>query len=202
MNVQILLERMRDAPHGLPRLVAALLLGLMALEIISLSGGFRPASMPAGAAQHMVLPVPQRTPVDLGLIASAMLFGHKPELSTLAASQSQSTLQLSGTFAHSDPRTGFAIIGTAAGPGMFYRVGSDLGDGSTLFEVHPDHVLVSRGGQLEYIAMPRLDGSSPPSRYASTTVSAAGEQLAASIPVPVPLDEVTGEPITAELVRN
>lgn len=202
MNARPLLAHMRDARYGLPRLVAAVLVGLMALEIISLAGGFRPPSGQVPATSYQVSPVPQLNPVDLGMIASAMLFGHRPEEAALPASQSQSAMQLSGTFAHSDPRTGFAILGTAAGAGKFYRVGSDLGDGSTLFEVHADHVLVSRGGQLEYIAMPRLDGSTPPSLYASAPVNSPGEQHAANIPAAVPLDEVTGEPITAELVRN
>lgn len=76
-------------------------------------------------------------------------------------------LQLRGVVASSDPKNASAIIADAAGKEGFFRVGDELPGGAALSEVHPRHIVLSRGGRFETLALPQPDlqtgaASAPP----------------------------------------
>lgn len=64
-------------------------------------------------------------------------------------------LQLRGVVASSDPKSASAIIADPAGKEDFFRVGDELPGGAVLNEVHPQHIILSRGGRFETLALPQ-----------------------------------------------
>lgn len=64
-------------------------------------------------------------------------------------------LQLRGVVASSDPKSASAIIADPAGKEGFFRVGDELPGGAALSEVHPQHIVLSRGGRFEILALPQ-----------------------------------------------
>lgn len=81
----------------------------------------------SGAAQ-MTPPVPNRSPPGRMLV-------------------------LTGIIAYTDPKQGFAIIGSSARDTYLARPGQQLPDGSLVREIHPRYVLLEHGGSLETVGM-------------------------------------------------
>ncbi len=95
-------------------------------------------------------------------IASWHLFGNTP-LPPGAGGAAASTLSLilRGTVADRDPKAGIAVIAGADGAERAFRVGEDVVAGVRLAEVHPDRVVLARGGAEETLRLPRDTNLAP-----------------------------------------
>jgi type II secretory pathway component PulC len=78
-----------------------------------------------------------------------------PPVSAEAVPLSTSGLQLRGTIALSDPAAGLALLGPSIQSSRIYAAGSEIGPGTVLKEVYPNHVIIQRSGTLEML--PLLD---------------------------------------------
>jgi len=112
------------------------------------------------------------SPADYATITAAHLFGEAssapPEVTGDAADNAPDTslsLQLRGAIAADDPRFAHAIIADGNGAEQVYFVNASLPGGATLQQIHPDRVVLARGGQLEILRLPRemqAGGARPP----------------------------------------
>ncbi len=64
-------------------------------------------------------------------------------------------LQLRGVVASSNPKTASAIIADPAGKEEYFQIGDQLPGGAVLHEVHPQHIVLSRGGRFETLVLPQ-----------------------------------------------
>lgn len=113
---------------------------------------------PEGGAGGSALPA---TPVDAGkVIAAWHLFG-RADLVAAAPKQEivpETTLQLElrGIFSSADPALARAIIAEPSRDEKPYAAGAtDIPGGATLKEIRDDHVVLSRGGRLETLRLPK-----------------------------------------------
>lgn len=92
-------------------------------------------------------------------IATRHLFGTPPPDDAPAADQpipeTQLNLLLRGVAASSNTAAAFAIVADPAGKEEFYRVGDQLPGGAVLKEVHPQHIVLSRGDRFETLRLPQ-----------------------------------------------
>ena len=100
--------------------------------------------------------VEARTASGVDLAAIARLFGGAPPASTQAASRSG--LKLKGVIAPTPGTAASAIFSTGTGRDIAVYVGRDVQPGVKLAEVHPDHVVLSRGGVDERIDLEAMRG--------------------------------------------
>jgi len=75
-----------------------------------------------------------------------------------AAAPSGASLKLVGVASPRDPDTGRAVFVLDNGKSKAARSGESIVPGVTLREVHPDHVLVERGGAMERLTLERRNG--------------------------------------------
>jgi general secretion pathway protein C len=146
-----------------PRLVSLALAALIAVELARiavslLSGG------PVKSPQPALPAMPGRAQPG-GLDIQAVIAAHLMGIATADpatqdpsnAPPSTANLVLAGTIATSDPKRGVAII-SEGGPSKVYAVGDTIG-GASLHSVYLDHVILDRGGALETLLLPRLQGA-------------------------------------------
>lgn len=102
---------------------------------------------------------PNRRLAALDDITAAHLFGVRPtEMKAADASVARrSPLVLTGTLATSDPRNGFAMVGSTAESTHLIYVGSEAAPGTVLMEVYPQWVVLRRGGERLTLHLPRED---------------------------------------------
>jgi general secretion pathway protein C len=145
-----------------PRLVSLALAALIGVELVRIA-----VSLFGGGPVRSPQPVPTRTSLvaphrgfDVQSVVSAHLFGiavADPSSQDPAnAPPTTANLVLAGTIATSDPKRGVAII-SDGGPTKVYSVGENVG-GASLHSVYLDHVILDRGGALETLLLPRLQG--------------------------------------------
>ncbi len=155
---------------NLPRLATlalALLIGLQLAWIVTGALGSHVVARPGAAG-------PGVGTLDTGLvvvgrIAAARLFGESPgDPGDGAVPPSSLALVLAGVFAREDPAAGRAIIGETAATGRLYGVGATLPGGARLTEVHPDRVILERGGQREALSLPRSTMPAQPATGGAT----------------------------------
>jgi general secretion pathway protein C len=146
----------RNGPRSVSLALAALLAGeasRVALALTSRASTAAHATAPtAPTAANRALPVG----VDARGIVTAHLFGIAdldPSGDPASPRPSTANLVLDGTIATQDAKRGMAII-HGEGPAKVYSVGEDVG-GASLNSVYLDHVLLSRGGSLEILRLPR-----------------------------------------------
>jgi general secretion pathway protein C len=158
-------------------LLAVLLLGYFLARLAWLL-------LPAGQPQPWQPPAPLPSavpsagqPGDYQSIGAAHLFGRvseqAPALSADAAATAPDTslsLQLRGAIAADDPKFAHAIIADANGKEQVYFVNATLPGGAVVQKIEPTLVILSRGGQLEVLRLPRESGAGG---AASGAVSAA-----------------------------
>jgi general secretion pathway protein C len=133
---------------------------------------------PPQAAQQMTQ-VPSG-PADSSGIVATHLFGEAstqpPDLAGDAALNAPDTslsLQLRGAIAADNPKTAHAIIADASGNEHVYFVNASLPGGATVQQIQADRVILSRGGQLEVLRLPREgQGGSSGGRASPTTFRA------------------------------
>jgi len=194
---------------NLPRLATlalALLIGLQLAWIVTGALGSHVVAGPRASgpgASGGVGSAPVSEAMDTGLavigrIAAARLFGESPGgpgASTAgggAVPPSSLALVLAGVFAREDPGAGRAIIGETAATGRLYGVGATLPGGARLTEVHPDRVILERGGQRESLTLPRSTMPAQPSTDGAANVpalapAASASSSSSSSPSPSPL---------------
>lgn len=144
------------ATVALAAAVVGLALALLRLVLVAMS-----ATAPA-------LPEAPATPVEqlvrqaeagTASLASWHLFGNALPLAdprgAAAAPDTGLALVLHGLFAADDPKDGRAIIADDSGAERNYSVGDEVAPGVVLDAVYPDRVMLSRGGAIEALRLPR-----------------------------------------------
>ena len=171
---------------NLPRLATlalALLIGLQLAWIVTGALGSHVVARPGAAG-------PGVGTLDTGLvvvgrIAAARLFGESPGgPGDGAVPPSSLALVLAGVFAREDPSAGRAIIGETAATGRLYGVGATLPGGARLTEVHPDRVILERGGQREALSLPRSTMPAQPATGGATNGPALAPAASSSPSLP------------------
>jgi general secretion pathway protein C len=120
-------------------------------------GWFAPRAEPRAQA-----PLPAVAPLD----AAYPLFG-KVRGSRSAARPSAVTIRLLGVIAASGAEPGYALLQLGGQPVAAVREGGDVEPGTRVIEVHPDHVVLDRGGMRETLALPeRGTGAATGARHA------------------------------------
>ncbi|ODU35883.1 MAG: type II secretion system protein GspC [Lysobacteraceae bacterium SCN 69-320] len=139
---------------------AMLACGLLALTCVWLAVKLLWLLVPTGGevdtAQPIVaVPAPnQRTAVS---ISKWHLFGNAGLTTAQLARNAPATqlqLQLHGTLAEADPRSGMAVIADPVSGERAYRVGDGLPGGATLDGVYPDRVILLHEGVQETLGLP------------------------------------------------
>ena len=124
--------------------------------------GVAAARAPAGAAD----------PSAYSAIINAHLFGEasaapEPSLSDADnAPETQLNLELRGAIAAADERFAHAIIADGSGLEKVYFLKDTVPGGAVLQQVQPDRVILSRGGALEVLLLPRESGGPRPAGLA------------------------------------
>lgn len=130
-------------------------------------------------------------------IANAHLFGQpdaSPEGSTVAAEDAPETqldLQLRGAVAAPDERFAHAIIADGSGAEKVYFVKDSLPGGAVLQAIQADRVVLSRGGALEVLLLPREAAASAGPSPATTLRRPAQPQAVRRPQAPTMQDVVT-----------
>jgi general secretion pathway protein C len=148
------------ASHTLPQAVMVVLVIAIAWQLVQLTWLLldrgpqpQPIVMPPPAS---VAPV-QRG-VDIQAIVNAHLFdvpAAAPLPDAANAPPTQANLVLTAVFASPDPTKGLAIIGESAQSARVFAVGGAVQPGVRLHQVHPDRVILDRGGSLEALSLPK-----------------------------------------------
>jgi general secretion pathway protein C len=162
---------------GLASLIAV---ELVRVAVALLGGG--PVRSPQPALPN-ALPRTQHSALDVQSIVSAHLFGvatADPSTQDPAnAPPSSANLVLAGTIATQNPEHGVAII-SDGGPSKVYMVGDNIG-GASLHSVYLDHVILNRGGALETLHLPRLNGPGMHAAPAARRPGGADPRTAAAV---------------------
>ncbi len=142
-----------------PRIVAGLLLALIALQLallVTRQTGRMPLPSADGAAMAVPRPSNARE-IDIGGIVNGHLFGQKAVVPVAASDAPASTapLVLAGVYALDDPRRGLAIIGQSAANARLVHVGGNIDGGARLHSVFKDRVVIERGEALETVSLPK-----------------------------------------------
>jgi general secretion pathway protein C len=163
-----------------PRLVAGLLLALIAVQLaltLTRQSGGSTAASGAGAT---ALPRPATVrEIDLAALVNAHLFGQKAAIPVSASDAPQSTmpLVLAGVYAVSDPKRGMAIVGQTATNARLVQVGGNIAGGARLHSVYSDRVLIDRGGALEAVYLPKNLASTGAPPVSVAPAASAGQRL-------------------------
>lgn len=85
----------------------------------------------------------------------AWMPGAVPQMAPPSENRAQPgrSLVLTGIIAYTDPKQGFAIIGSSVRNTYLARPGQQLPDGSLIREIYPKHVVLEYGGRLETVGM-------------------------------------------------
>lgn len=101
-------------------------------------------------------PTPVRRRNNLSALTSAHLFGtaEKAPTAVKTAPETRLNLVLRGVLAAESPNYASAIIASGKnGKEEFYGIGDSVPGGAKLHEVHPEHVILDRKGQLETLKL-------------------------------------------------
>jgi general secretion pathway protein C len=149
------------ASRTLPQALSIVLVIAIAWQLVQLAW----LALDRAPASEAILPPPPvnvpgtaRKGIDVQGIVAAHLFGVAQSEAPAQAEvrDTQVNLVLSAVFAANDPAKGLAIIGESAQSAKVYAVGKSIRPGILLHAVHPDRVILDRGGQLEQLMLPRL----------------------------------------------
>ncbi len=142
----------------LPLAVSALLVVLLAWQLVQLAWAVLGARTATAPVATVTTGAPPARAVDVAAIANAHLFGQASAPSNAdpnAVAASQMPLVLVGTIANTDPALGYAIIGENPAAAKVYGVGKTITGGTKLHSVYPDRAILDRGGKLEALLLPR-----------------------------------------------
>jgi general secretion pathway protein C len=93
--------------------------------------------------------------VGTGGLASASLVFGRVERNKIAAAPTGIAIKLLGVVAASGGRRGYAVVQLDAKQVLAVHEGEDVTPGVRLAEVHPDHVILERGGVRETLTWPQ-----------------------------------------------
>lgn len=113
-------------------------------------------------------------------VAKWHLFGNPQSLASQLVRNAPATtlkLNLHGTLALDDPKTGMAMIADEQGIEESYRIGDELPGGAKLQEVYTDHVILAHEGALETLALPH------PEQHASPQIAPGVPALSGANPL-------------------
>ena len=181
MNRSDVLQQMDlDRRRGGRIIVSALLGAVILTDVTQVSGRARDEPGARMPFHQMARPLPSNAPPGRSLV-------------------------LTGVIAFTDPRQGFAIIGSSVQNTYLARPGDQLPDGSLVREVHPNHVVLEYGGKLETVGM--YGGGEPTStayvpippppqhvQWDAAELKAATAGDAVPSPAPRATDEPPGDP--------
>jgi general secretion pathway protein C len=117
----------------------------------------RLSDQPTLTAQYPALPVASNSlEQDLDALLAVSLFGQATTVETPETAPLTSlNLVLKGVVAIKD--AGMAFISASGKPEELYVVGQDIAPGATLSAVHPDRIILRRGGQFESLMLEGAD---------------------------------------------
>lgn len=124
------------------------------------------------------------------LAIASRVFGRVERTKTSAAPTGLA-IKLLGVVAASGGRRGYAVVQLDAKQILAVHEGEDFAPGIRLAEVHPEHVILERGGARETLAWPEKKVSAPPSAKAAQPVAPPAAPSAA----PQPAAPQAAEPV-------
>lgn len=161
----------------------ALLVVLLAYSLAQLTWRVWPAPEQPEAPPRAVLPSAAQVQQPVGMqIADRHLFGvfqSDQAADTGPPPETPLNLTLRGVFATEGQQNAYAIIADAQGKEEGYPLEAQLPGGAVLKEIHPDRVILTRGGRSEALNLPREALLSGP-------VAAASQGLIQAAPLPAP----------------
>lgn len=119
---------------------------------------------------------------DAGNLASASRVFGRVERTKNSAAPTGIAIKLLGVVAASGGRRGYAVVQLEAKQILAVHEGDDVTPGVRLAEVHPDHVILERGGVRETLAWPEKKASASPSTKAAESVAPRVAESAAPQP--------------------
>lgn len=141
-------------------------------------------------------PPAEIAPAQTGNLASASLVFGRVERHT--AAPTGIAIKLLGVVAASGGRRGYAVLQLEAKQILAVHEGEDVTPGLRLAEVHPDHVILERGGVRETLTWPEKKGSAPVVSQAAQSVA----PRAAEITAPAPAEAVVPQAAPAARARG
>lgn len=120
---------------------------------------------------------------ESGNLASASLVFGRVERNKDTAAPTGLAIKLLGVVAASRGRRGYAVVQLEGKQILAVHEGEDVAPGLRLAEVHPEHVILERGGVRETLAWPLKKGAATPS---AQVVQSAAPQPAAAAPAVQP----------------
>ncbi|MCO6414385.1 MAG: type II secretion system protein GspC [Thiogranum sp.] len=152
---------------------------LLAWQLARLSWLLVPEPEPEPDSQPIPViatPVTQQVAtIDEREIAGWHLFGlvqEKQPVETVRpvdAPETRLKLTLHGVLASDEDRGARAIVGDPRGKEESYAVGDPLPGGARLSEIHPDRIILERGGRFETLRLPREPGAAGTSSERSSS---------------------------------
>jgi hypothetical protein len=130
------------------------------IERVQIKSGLIPGTILAvvqidrsGVLQQVALDRRRFAPMIVSALLGAVILTDATQVSSHVRTESSRSLVLTGIIAYTDPRQGFAIIGSSVQHTYLARPGQQLPDGSRILEIHPKHVVLEYGGSLEIVGM-------------------------------------------------
>jgi general secretion pathway protein C len=123
---------------------------------------------------------------ETGNIGSASLAFGRVERNKAAAAPTGIAIRLLGIVAASGGRRGYAVVQLEAKQILAVHEGDDVSPGLKLAEVHPDHVILERGGARETLAWPSKKGAASVSPQAAEAPAKADAVVAPAAPQAAP----------------
>lgn len=167
-------------------MLVCVLLGLWLLWlVVHLLWTLLPGEDPSATGPVRVAPADAVAPSSPS-VSRWHLFGHAsaPALLQRQAPATTLSLNLRGTLAERDPRTGIAVIADAGGSERAWRVGDEIAPGVRLDEVHADHVVLMHDGAAETLTLPR---DAPTTAVAPLPTAAASASRGGGVNAALPL---------------
>lgn len=118
-----------------------------------------------------------------GSLASANLLFGRVERGKSTAAPTGIAIKLLGVVAASGGRRGYAVVQLEAKQILAVHEGEDVTPGLRLAEVHPDHVILERGGVRETLTWPVKKGSASGAPQAAEIIVPRAAEPAAQQPV-------------------
>ena len=170
---------MRVLPLGRSGLAQTALVSLLTLAALALLGmvlaywtwvWFAPRAEPRA----------QAAAGETGNLASAGRMFGRMERSKASAAPTGIAMKLLGVVAASGGRRGYAVVQLDGKQILAVHEGNDVAPGVRLAEVHPDHVILERGGTRETLAWPEkrataASAATPPNTGAANAAAAANK---------------------------
>lgn len=131
---------------------------------------------------------------ETGNLASASLVFGRVERNKSTAAPTGIAIKLLGVVAASGGRRGYAVVQLEAKQILAVHEGDDVTPGLRLAEVHPDHVILERGGLRETLAWPVQKGAAPAAPQIAAAAAAAVAPRATEAAAPPAAEAVAAPP--------